>query len=132
MLPTLLGVGVLVFVMRRGMPGDVVELKLRGDGTAVSEETIAAERAKLGLDRPIVVQFFDWMGDLLRLDLGRSMWTGEPVVDEIGARLWVSLEVAFMATVIAVVIALPLGTLSALYRDSWIDYLVRILAVAGL
>jgi len=65
-------------------------------------------------------------------DLGKSLWTERPVLDEIATRFPVSLQIAIMATIIAVLIAVPLGTLSALYRDTWIDYLVRIIAVAGL
>ena len=66
------------------------------------------------------------------LDFGRSMWTGRPVSDEIAIRLELSLQVAIMATIIAILIAIPLGTLSALYQNTWIDYVVRVLAIAGL
>lgn len=130
--PTLIGVAVLCFFMLRIMPGDIVELKLRGDGVAVTEEVIQQERARLGLDKPLGAQFVDWMTGLATLDLGRSLWTDKPVAEEIGQRLWVSLQVAFMATIIAVLIAIPLGTLSALYKDTWIDYVVRVVAIAGL
>ncbi|NYZ12540.1 ABC transporter permease [Azospirillum sp. RWY-5-1] len=130
--PTLIGVAVLCFFMLRIMPGDIVELKLRGDGVAVTEEVIQQERARLGLDKPLASQFVDWMTGLATLDLGRSLWTDKPVVEEIGTRVWVSLQVAFMATIIAVLIAIPLGTLSALYKDTWIDYVVRVVAIAGL
>ena len=83
MIPTLLGVAVLVFFMLRVMPGDVVEVKLRGDGGNVSQETIEAERKRLGLDKPLVYQFGDWMVGLATLDFGKSMWTGRPVIEEI-------------------------------------------------
>lgn len=130
--PTLIGVAVLCFFMLRIMPGDIVELKLRGDGVAVTEEVIQQERARLGLDKPLAAQFVDWMTGLATLDLGRSLWTDKPVAEEIGTRVWVSLQVAFMASIIAVLIAIPLGTLSALYKDTWIDYVVRVVAIAGL
>jgi peptide/nickel transport system permease protein len=131
-IPTLLGVAVAVFFMLRVMPGDIVEVKLRGEGAAVSQETIEAERARLGLNKPLYAQFGDWMVGLVTLDFGLSMWTGNPVAQEIAIRLELSIQVAIMATLIAVIIAIPLGTLAALHRDSWIDHVVRTVAVAGL
>src|SRR4030095_906058 len=94
MIPTLIGVAVLVFFMLRIVPGDIVEVKLRGDGGAVTQETIEMERHKLGLDQPLAVQFKDWMVGLVTLDLGKSMWTERPVMEEIAIRLELSLEVA--------------------------------------
>jgi peptide/nickel transport system permease protein len=114
------------------MPGDVVVVKLRADGAAVSEETIQAERKRLGLDKPLYEQFIDYMVGLPRLDLGKSLWTGEPVIKEIALRMPVSFQIAIMAGVIAVLIAIPLGTISALYRDTWVDHTVRVVAVSGL
>ena len=132
MVPTLLGVAILTFFLLRVVPGDVVELKLRADGGSVTREIVAAERTRLGLDRPLPAQFATWMTGLVTGDLGTSMWTGRPVVQEIGVRLGLTLQVSLMAAIIAVVIAIPLGTVSALYRDTWIDYAVRIFAIAGL
>jgi peptide/nickel transport system permease protein len=131
-IPTLVGVAIAVFFLIRVMPGDVVVVKLRADGAAVSEETIQAERKRLGLDKPLYVQFADYMLGLPRLDLGKSLWTGESVTKEIALRLPVSLQIAIMAGVIAVLIAIPLGTISALYRDTWVDHTVRVVAVSGL
>ncbi len=133
MIPTLLGVAILVFFMLRVMPGDdVVDMMLRSDGANVPQHVIDAERTRLGLDQPIFVQFFTWIGGLLRGDLGLSMWTGRPVAYEIGQRLELSLQVALMATVLAVLIALPLGTLSAIFKNTWIDHVIRIFSIAGL
>jgi peptide/nickel transport system permease protein len=132
MVPTLLGVAVLTFFMLRSVPGDIVEVKLRGDGGSVTQEAVEQERHRLGLDRPLAVQFADWMKGLATFDLGTSMWTGRAVSEEIGLRLELSLQVAIMAAVIAVLIAIPLGTVSALYRDTPVDYLVRIVTIAGL
>ncbi len=132
MIPTLIGVAVLVFFMLRVVPGDVVEVKLRGDGGTVSQETIDMERKRLGLDKPIVYQFGDWMVGLAKLDLGKSMWTERPVIEEIAIRLELSLEVAILATIFAVLLSVPLGTVAALYRDTWIDYVVRIVTIGGL
>lgn len=131
-IPTLIGVAVMVFFMLRVMPGDVVEVKLRGEGAAVSQETLDAERKRLGLDKPLYAQFGDWMVGLATLDFGKSMWTGNSVASEIALRLELSFQVAVMATIIAVIISIPLGTLAALHRDSWIDHLIRTFAVAGL
>ncbi len=132
MIPTLLGVAVLVFIMLRMAPGDIVELKLLAEGGSVSPETIAMERARLGLDKSMWGQFVDWMVGLVTLDFGISMWTGKPVIEEIGSRLELSMQVAIMATVLAILIALPLGTLSALFKDTWIDQVIRVFAIAGL
>ena len=132
MVPTLLGVAILVFLMLRAMPGDITDVMFRGDGGNVSEEVIADERARLGLDQPVLVQFGKWFWGLMQGNLGVSMWTGQPVLYEIAIRLELSLQVALMATFLAVLIAIPLGTLSALYKDRWIDYAIRIFSIAGL
>ncbi|HET9689151.1 MAG TPA: ABC transporter permease [Pseudolabrys sp.] len=131
-IPTLLGVAVLIFFMLRIVPGDIVEVKLRGDGGAVTQETIEMERHKMGLDKPLAVQFKDWIVGLVTLDLGKSMWTERPVMEEIAIRLELSLEVAILATLIAILLAVPLGTMAALYRDTWIDYLMRIITIGGI
>jgi len=123
---------VLVFFLLRVVPGDIVEIKLRGDGGSVTQETIDMERKRLGLDRPLLTQFGDWMVGMATLDFGNSMWTERPVVTEIAGRLELSLQVAVMATIIAVLLAIPMGTLAALFRDSWIDYTVRLLTIGGL
>jgi peptide/nickel transport system permease protein len=133
MIPTLLGVAVLVFFMLRVMPGDdVVDLMLRAEGANVPQHVIDAERTRLGLDQPVVVQFMRWITDMARGDLGISMWTGRPVAYEIGVRLELSLQVALMATLLAVIIALPLGTLSAIFKNTWIDHIIRVVSIAGL
>jgi len=132
MIPTLIGVAVLVFFMLRIVPGDVVEVKLRGDGGNVTQEVLDMERKRLGLDKPLLYQFGDWMVGLAKLDLGKSMWTDRPVIEEIAIRLELSLEVAILATIFAVLISVPLGTVAALFRGTWIDYVVRIVTIGGL
>lgn len=132
MIPTLLGVAILVFLMLRMMPGDIVELKLLAEGGSVSPETLQIERVRLGLDKTLWLQFVDWMVGLFTLDFGISMWTGRPVIDEISARFGLSMQVAVMATILATSISIPLGTISAIYKDTWIDHLVRVFAIAGL
>ncbi len=132
MVPTLFGVAVLIFFLLRVVPGDIVEVKLRGDGGTVSAETLEAERKRMGLDKPLINQFGDWMKGMATFDFGKSMWTDRPVSEEISARIELSIEVAIIASIIAVLIAIPLGTLSALFRDTWIDYVIRLFTIAGL
>ncbi len=132
MIPTLLGVAVLVFLLLRLMPGDIVELRFRMDGGQVSSEVLAMERARLGLDKPLWQQFYDWITGLMVGDFGVSMWTGRPGWDEIASRLALSLQVAIMATILATFIAIPLGTIAALFKDSWIDRTIQVFAIAGL
>jgi len=133
MIPTLLGVAVLVFVLLRVLPGDVVEMRFAsGQNQFVDQKMLDAERAKLGLDKPIWQQFRDYLTGLLRLDLGRSMWTGSPITEEIKLRFALSLQLALMATLVATVLAIPLGILAALRQDTWVDYAVRVFSIAGL
>jgi peptide/nickel transport system permease protein len=132
MIPTLLSVAVLVFFLMRVVPGDVVELRFAGESAFAQKENLDKERARLGLDQPLWRQFIDWMGGILRLDFGTSMWTGAPITEEIKLRFVLSLQLAIMATVIAVVLAIPLGILAALKQDTWIDYVVRVFSIAGL
>jgi peptide/nickel transport system permease protein len=132
MIPTLVGVAILVFFGLRLMPGDPVAAMLLGDGANIPKEMIEIERARLGLDLPIIAQFFKWLAALLQGDFGLSMWTGRPVLYEIGIRLELSLQVAIMATILAVILAVPLGTLSAIFKDSWLDHIIRVFSIAGL
>ena len=132
MIPTLFGVAVMVFLLLRVVPGDIVELKYAGTGTFAPQEAIDRERAELGLDKPLWQQFASWMWGVARFDFGKSMWTGRPITQEIGVRLELSLELAVMATIVAILLSIPLGTLAALKQDTWIDYLVRIFSIAGL
>jgi peptide/nickel transport system permease protein len=130
--PTLLGVAILIFLLVRVVPGDIVEMRYAGQGAFVTKELLAQERAKLGLDQPIWRQFLDWMGGVVRFDFGLSMWTGAPITHEIALRFQLSLQLALMATTVAVLLAIPLGTLAALRQDTWIDYAIRVFSVAGL
>jgi len=132
MIPTLIGVAVIIFFLMRVVPGDVVELRFAGESSFASKENLDKERVRLGLDKPLWRQFADWMWGIVRLDFGRSMWTGAPITEEIRLRFALSLELAILATVVAVVLAIPLGVLAALKQDTWIDYAVRIFSIAGL
>ena len=132
MIPTLLSVAVLVFFLMRIVPGDIVELRFAGESAFAQKENLDKERARLGLDQPLWKQFVTWMWGLLRFDFGSSMWTGAPITEEIRLRFALSLQLAIMATVVAVVLAIPLGVLAALKQDTWVDYAVRIFSIAGL
>jgi peptide/nickel transport system permease protein len=132
MIPTLLGVAVVTFTLIRIIPGDVVELRYAGDRGAVSQEILDKERARIGLNQPIWRQFVTWIVGVVRLDFGTSMWTGAPIWEEVRLRFALSVQVAIMATIVAVLLAIPLGVLAALKQDTWIDYAVRLFSIAGL
>src|SRR5215472_14947378 len=131
-IPTLIGAAALVFVLMRLIPGDICVVRLSSGGGSVDPRAVAVCHAELGLDRPLILQFLDFVWGFLRLDFGISMWSGKPVAEEIAARLPISLEIAVVATVVAILIAIPLGTVSALKQNSWIDHVVRTVAIAGI
>jgi peptide/nickel transport system permease protein len=132
MIPTLFGVALLVFFLLRVAPGDIVELKYAGSGAFAPKEALDRERKQLGLDKPLAQQFVNWIAGVARFDFGNSMWTGQPITQEIKIRLELSLQLAVMATVVAMLLAIPLGTLAALKQDTWVDYAVRIFSIGGL
>jgi peptide/nickel transport system permease protein len=133
MIPTLIGVAILIFLLLRVVPGDVVEAKYLAQGSQFqSQELMDLERKKLGLDQPLWRQFTTWMGGLLRLDFGVSMWTGSPITEEIKLRFALSLELAVIASIIATLLAIPLGIIAAIKQDTWVDYAVRVFSIAGL
>jgi peptide/nickel transport system permease protein len=131
-IPTLFGAATLVFILMRLVPGDICLVRLGSGGTSFTAEALNACHAEIGIDRPWIVQFLTYIWDLARFDFGNSMWSGKPVIAEIATRLPISLEVAIVASIIAVVIAIPLGTISALKQNSWIDLVVRSFSIAGL
>jgi len=133
MIPTLLGVAVLIFLLLRVIPGDVVEARYLTQGSQFqSQDLMDQERQKLGLDKPLWKQFTAWMGGLAHLDFGLSMWTSAPITEEIKLRFALSLQLALMASTIATCLAIPLGILAAIKQDTWIDYAVRVFTIAGL
>lgn len=130
--PTLIGAAVLVFGLMRLIPGDICVVRLGSGGGTFDEAAVRACHAELGLDHPLWQQFLQFIWGFLHFDFGKSMWSGKPVSFEIMTRLPISLEIAILATVIAVLIAIPLGTISALKQNSWIDLVVRTVAIAGI
>ncbi len=132
MIPTLIGAACLVFFLLRLIPGDVCELRLAGSGLYADPEQIKLCRDNLGLNDPILVQFGSFILGLVTFDFGNSMWTGQPITYELGLRFQLSLQVALMATLVTILIAIPLGTISAVRQNTWIDYIVRTFSIAGI
>ena len=128
-IPSLLIATLIVFALPRLLPGDAVELMLAEKAYAKDVEEL---RAKLGLDRALSVQYVEWLGRVARGDLGESLWTRRPVLEEIGHRLPVTLELALAALGIAVLLAIPVGVIAAARQDSLVDFLVRSAAILGL
>ncbi len=122
-------VSALVFVLIRVIPGDVAALILGEMGT---EETHAQLKHQLGYDRPLVVQYGDWMKGVFQGDLGHSLWTGKSTLSELKRRIPVTLELTVMALIIAWLIGIPAGVLSAIRQDSPTDYAARLIAIMGL
>jgi peptide/nickel transport system permease protein len=131
MLATLVGVSVIVFVMMRLIPGTVVE-QLLGQSALVGEETIRSLRQFFGLDRPWYVQYVDWMGGLLRGDLGTSWRSNRPVLALIFSRLPVSGELALLSIAWSLLIGIPMGVLAALRRGQPSDSVIRFASTLGL
>jgi peptide/nickel transport system permease protein len=127
--PSLLIATAIVFTLPRLIPGDAVQLMLAETSYAKDIDEL---RAKLGLDRPFYVQYVEWLGRAAHGDLGESLWTRRPVLSELAQRLPVTGELALYATVIALLIALPVGVLAAARQDSLADYVLRSLAILGL
>ena len=130
MIPTLLGAAVLVFVLMRLIPGDICVLRLASGGS-MDPQVLANCRAEIGTDQPMWVQFVQFVKGLALFDFGNSMWTGRPIIEEVGLRFQLSLQVAIMATITAILISIPLGTVSAVQQNTWIDYVVRAFSIAG-
>jgi peptide/nickel transport system permease protein len=126
-------VTILVFIALRLMPGDPILLYLGEDQIAhMTDEEIDAVRHSFGLDRPIMVQYIDWLGNVLHGDLGKSMYSRDPVGDEIARCLPITLYLGGMALVLSTFIGIFLGVIAAVRRARWLDTLVTILANLGI
>jgi peptide/nickel transport system permease protein len=129
-IPTLFLVSVIVFGLMRMMPGDVVTRMVEGHGYAA---TLDALRKDLGLDRPLHVQYFEWIGNIvLKGDFGHSYWTRQPIWDEFVRRFPVTLELALLTILVSVILGVVAGIISAARQDSVSDYVSRILAIFAL
>ena len=124
-------VHLLVFSMVRMFPGDVVMMRLAQDAT-MTRESYERARQELGIDRPFLVQYGETMADLFRGDLGDSLLSGRPVKDELGDRVWLTLHLAIMSLIIALLIAIPIGIISAIRQDTAADYGGRMFSILGL
>lgn len=130
-LPTLFGISILVFGAMRLIPGNFVDI-LIGIGPDVSPEQRASIAAAYGLDKPLPVQYVLWLSNVLRGDMGTSLRSGQPVASELLAKLPATLELAALATLVSLIIAIPLGVLAALNRGGIIDGVARFIGLLGL
>ncbi len=131
--PVLVGVSIIVFVIMRVAPGDVAQMLMGGEtGGSAGAQELRQFRHHLGLDRPYYVQYADYLAGLVRLDPGPSLWTSQPVMAELDRRIPVTLELTALAVGISWVIAVPTGVLSAVFQDTWVDYVFRVFSIAGL
>ena len=121
-IPSLIGVVIVTFLLTRALPGDPAAYFA---GPAAGKEAVEQIRKKLGLDKPLLEQFFRYTNDLAHGDFGNSLTTGQPVATEIRNRLPASAELTLLGLVVSVVIAIPLGVLAATRPGSWIDHLCR-------
>jgi len=134
-IPTLLLVSILVFLTVRFIPGSVIDLMIADTditGTMSTEEAEAYIRHLLGLDVPIQVQYWRWLTNVVRGDLGTSLWSGRSITDEMLAKLPVSFELGLWALVTGLIIAVPIGVYSAVRQDTWGDYAGRSLAILSI
>src|SRR5919204_6442089 len=127
--PTVLGLLVVTFMISRVIPADPVALVA---GETATPAQVEALRKELGFDRPLPVQFVDYAGRLVRGDMGTSLFTRRPIVDDLLHRLPATIELTVVAMVVSVLIGIPLGVLSALWRNSLLDHTLRVLTVSGL
>ena len=127
--PTLLGLLVVTFVISRVVPADPVALVA---GETATPAQIEALRRDLGFDRPLPVQFVDYIGRLARGDMGVSLFTRRPILDDLVHRLPATIELTVVAMVVSILVGIPFGVVSALWRNSLFDHALRILTVSGL
>ena len=133
-IPSLIGVTIIIFALMRVVPGDVAVAILAGEGGQgiIDPEQLAELREELGLNNPLYVQYWDWISDIARGDFGKSLWTKKPVLEEIGRRLPLTIELAILTMLFSSILAVAVGLLSAIRQDTWIDYIVRIVSIGGL
>jgi peptide/nickel transport system permease protein len=133
--PSLILISLVVFTILRVVPGDPAVMMLSGggeEGEEYTQEALANLRAELGTDRPIYVQYADWVWKMLRLDFGASLFFDNPVSEHIEQRLPVTLQLGLMAAFLAVIVAVPLGVYSALRQDTIADYIARTITILGI
>jgi peptide/nickel transport system permease protein len=128
LVPVLLIVGVVVFALVHITPGDPAAVML---GDRATPDQVAALRHQLGLDRPIIQQFFDWFGNVLRLNFGDSIFLDMPVSQAIADRFQPTILLTFYALIIQIAIGIPVGVISAVRRGGWLDRLLMVFSIFG-
>src|SRR5262245_22427274 len=126
--PTILMITLVVFVMMRSIPGDPVVALL---GDAYTEENAAQARHDYGLDKPVIVQYFIWLGKLAQGDWGTSILSGRPVLKDVLLRLPVTLELIVLSMAVALLISVPAALIGALRQNTWADYTATSVAMVG-
>lgn len=132
LIPTLLFASFIVFLTVRLIPGNIIDLMLSQNDVSASKQTRDQLEAALGLDTPIYVQYFKWMGGILQGDLGKSLWTNTPVMEEILYRLPITLELGIIALIVSLLVGIPIGVYAALKQDTIGDYVLRTLSILAL
>ncbi len=127
--PSLLIASLIVFTLPRLIPGDVVQLMLEEKAYGKDLDEL---RAKLGLNRPVYVQYFSWLGAIAQGKLGESLWTRQPVLHELGRRLPVTATLGVMAIGVAILLGIPIGVIAAIRQDGVLDFFARSAAILGL
>jgi len=131
MLLTLFGISVLIFVMLRLVPGNITDIIFDSAGFVNPKAKAKIER-ELGLDQPIVTQYVSWIGGLARGDLGYAYVSEKPAIDEILPRIPVTAKLAALALIFSVLFGVPLGVISAVRQNTWLDYVLRVVSLSGL
>ena len=129
--PTLIVVSILVAGLIRLQPGDAIMAQLE-EGGLLDEEDLTRIRAELGIDRPFPVQYWDWVNGVVVGDFGNSLSNNRDVLTQIVRRSRVSVQLAIMAMAVTILIAIPLGVISSVKQDSWVDYVARLFSIGGL
>jgi len=131
MLVTLFGISIIIFLLLRVVPGNIVDILFDSAGMVNPAEKAKIER-ELGLDRPIPVQYLSWIGGIAQGDLGYSYVSEKPAIEEIAPRIPVTAKLALMALIFSIAIGIPLGVISAVKQNSGADYFLRVLSLTGL
>jgi len=132
-IPTLFGVTVLVFIVMRIAPGDVAVMMMGGESGLVGRpEELDKLRASLGIDRPLVVQYVDWIGSLITFDFGSSYFYHAPMAQLLKRKLPLSAQIGIMGILIGSTLGITGGVIAALKQDTWVDYVIRTIAIAGI
>ena len=133
LIPTLIFASFIVFITVRLIPGNIIDLMLSQNDVSASKQTREQLEAALGLDTPIYIQYFKWIGALLfQGSLGNSLWTNTPVMEEIMFRLPVTFELGVMALLVSLIVGVPIGVYAALKQDTIGDYVLRMLSILAL